>query len=302
LFEKFGWLLARGNFIRLAEEEISRSLTDRSHWGLSLNLDFTIFERLEVYARGDVIGTRFRRRLAKRFRSEAVEVPIYQRLIVIFRLRPQGKFSKYLDTDDVYIKLFKDIPKADLDMLLPGTQVKMSLLDRVRILLPSLSGLILGILKIAAAITLTPYLVWVAVSGAVGYSARSVYGYLNMRQKYQLNLTQSLYFQNLDNNAGAIHRLLDEAEEQENREAMLGYFFLWRETPPAGLTSDELDRKVEAFLHAQARSAVDFEVHDALAKLERMSIATREADGRWKAVALDRAIETLARGWAAVPE
>ena len=82
---------------------------------------------------GDVIGTRFRRPLAICMRSEAVEVPIYQRLVVIFHLRPDRKLSKYLDTQDVYIKLFKDIPKADLDMLLPGTQVKMSLFDRVRI-------------------------------------------------------------------------------------------------------------------------------------------------------------------------
>ena len=39
------------------------------------------------------------------------------------------------------MKLFKDIPRQDLDMLLPGTRFRMTLLDRGKILLPTLSGL-----------------------------------------------------------------------------------------------------------------------------------------------------------------
>ena len=301
LFDRFGWLLGRGNFVRLAQEDIDRSVQDRSHWGLNLDLNFEIFERLEIYGRGDVIGTRFRRRLRNRMRSEAVEVPIYQRLVVIFHLRPDRKLSKYLDTQDVYIKLFKDIPKADLDMLLPGTQVKMSLFDRARILLPSLSGVAIGVAKLALALTLTPYLVLGVVGGTLGYGARTVYGFLNARQKYQLNLTQSLYFQNLDNNSGAIHRLLDEAEEQENREAMLAYFFLWRDASPAGLSAEEVDGRVEAYLHEHLGGAVDFEVHDALEKLARLGVARPSAAGRWQALPIEVALEAMARRWTEIP-
>ncbi|MBI3837725.1 MAG: hypothetical protein HY288_07300, partial [Planctomycetia bacterium] len=87
LFEKFGWLLERGNFRRLAQADIERALAACSQWGLNLSLDLTIFARLEIYCRGDVLGTRFRRSLRNRFRLEPVEVPIYQRLVVMFRLR-----------------------------------------------------------------------------------------------------------------------------------------------------------------------------------------------------------------------
>ena len=59
------------------------------------------------------------------------------------------------------------------------------------------------------------------VGGTIGYGIRSFYGYLNTKNKYQLSLTESLYYQNLDNNAGVFFRLLDEAEEQENCESML---------------------------------------------------------------------------------
>jgi hypothetical protein len=52
---------------------------------------------------------------------------------------------------------------------------------------------------------------------------RSVLGYLQTKDKYRLVLTRRLYYQNLDNNAGVFFRVLDEAEEQEFREAILAY-------------------------------------------------------------------------------
>ncbi|MEX0675476.1 MAG: TMEM143 family protein [Pirellulales bacterium] len=304
LFEKFGWLLARGNFIRLAEAEINEALADRSHWGLHLTVDFELFDRLDLYYRGDTIGTRFRRRPSNPFRSEEVEVPIYQRLVVIFRLRPGRRYSKLLDTRDVYIKLFKDIPKLDLDMLLPETKVKMMLFDRLRVMLPTLSGIGIAIYKIVwlTTVALGMSLAFLLlIGGTVGYGVRSLYGYLNTKQKYQLNLTQSLYYQNIDNNAGVIHRLLDEAEEQENREVMLAYFFLWREAPADGWTPDELDRRIEQFLHERARAGIDFEIADALDKLRRFQIVETHGE-RLKALPIEQAIAALAKCWRALPD
>jgi hypothetical protein len=296
LFERFGWLLGRGNFIRVDQKGIDEALRGNSAWGLKLTVDFEIFERLEIYYRGDAVGTRFRRRLVKGFKIEAVDVPVYERLVLIFRFRPGRRFSKFLDTDDVHIKLFKEIPKLDLDMLLPGTEVKMSLVDRAKILLPTLSGLSVAGAKIVLAWG-TGLAMWGLVGGTLGYGARSVFGYLNTKQKYQLNLTQSLYYQNIDNNAGVIHRMLDEAEEQENREALLAYFFLWQEAPAEGWSTDELDKRIEAFLRTAAAREVDFEVGDALDKLERFQIVERRADGRWSAVAMGRALEAIATRW-----
>jgi hypothetical protein len=295
--------LGRGNFHRLAEEEINHALTDRSHWGLHLTVNFELFERLELYYRGDTVGTRYRRRLRNRFRREEVQVPMYQRLAVIFRLRPGERFSRLLDTQDVYLKLFKDIPKPDLEMLLPETKVKMSLWDRLRVSLPTATGIGVAVFKILAApFTMGLSLAFLAfIGGTVGYGVRSLYGYLNTKQKYQLNLTQSLYYLNIDNNSGVIHRLLDEAEEQENREVMLAYYFLWREAPAEGWTSEALDRRVEAFLHEHAELAVDFEIGDAIDKLERFDLAENRG-GRWHAQGVEAAIAALAKRWASIPE
>ena len=39
-------------------------------------------------------------------------------------------------------------------------------------------------------------------------------------------LSDNLYFKNLDNNAGVFYHLIDAAEEEEFKEAVLAYYFL----------------------------------------------------------------------------
>ena len=60
------------------------------------------------------------------------------------------RVTALIDTEDVHVKLFKDIPRMDLEMLLPGTRVKMSLVDRTKIVLPTLSGLGLTLWKVCS--------------------------------------------------------------------------------------------------------------------------------------------------------
>src|SRR5258708_16852195 len=82
---------------------------------------------------------------------------------------------------------------------------------------------------------------WGLTAGCLGYGYKSYYDYQQTRQAYHLNLTQSLYFQNLDSNAGVLTRLFDEAEDQETRTTLLAYFCLWRYGSEAGLPVAELE-------------------------------------------------------------
>src|SRR6185295_5642965 len=112
-----------------------------------------------------------------------------------------------------------------------------------------------------------------------------------------LSLTRSLYFQNLDNNAGVLFRLLDEAEEQENREALLAYFFLWKHAPESGWSSEELDGAVEQFLTQVTGQDIDFEVGDALDKLVRLRIVQTLSGGKLRAVPIAQALVALDHAW-----
>lgn len=304
LFDDFTALLERANFRRLSHDDIQEALNAMSDCGMQVDVDFDVFERLEVFARGDGVTRRTRRHWRDRFRKVEVAIPVYQRLAVIFRLRPHKRLGQETDTRTVYLKLFKDIPREDLEMLLPGSRVKMSVMDQTKVWFPTVSGVLMTIWKglqmalsmAAAGVYGTATFLGLA-GGAVGYGAKSFFGYLRTKEKHQLALTSSLYYRNLDNNAGVLFRLLDEAEEQECREALLAYYFLWRETSPLGWRADALDRRIEQFLAKELQVEVDFEVDDALAKLLRLGLVERSEGGRLQAAPIDAALATLDRTW-----
>jgi hypothetical protein len=179
----------------------------------------------------------------------------------------------------------------------------MSLLDRGRISFPLLSGLTMAawnILKDIGNLVQETFLstgtLWGLALGGIGYGYKSYYGYQQTQQRYRLSLTQSLYFQNLYNNGGVLYSLLNEAEEQEFREAVLAYFFLWRRAGEHGLTSQELNAFIEPYLETNLELKVAFEIGDAIAKLEKMRIVAKKGD-RYTAVPLAKALKALNWIW-----
>jgi hypothetical protein len=203
----------------------------------------------------------------------------------------------------VLIKLFKNVPKMDVDMLLPGTRVRLNWLDRCKIMLPTLSGIALAVLKIVKGAVVFAFagvysllLLLVFVIGTLGYGVKSFFGYLQTKDKYHLHLTRNLYYQNLDNNAGVLTRMLLEAEEQEFREAVLA-FALLRRAGDEGLTEAQLDREAELWLYEQLGSPVDFESGDALLKLSRANLIERSTTDRYHAVSVAEAMRRIDAIW-----
>lgn len=304
LFERFTWLLERANFRRLDREGIQSAVGAMGHWGLHLEVDFDAFQQLEVFVRGAGLDHRIRRRLRHLYRKETIDVPLHRRLVIIFRPTVDLDGDGKPDGDAIFIKIFKNIPCRALDMILPGTRVRMTLLDQGKILVPTFAGLSMTLAKLlqgavlVAAAGLSSLIAYLGLAaGAIGYGTRSFYGYVRTKEKYQLSLTRSLYYQNLDNNAGVLFRLLDEAEEQEFREALLGYFFLWRSAGPEGWTEPELDRHVEEFLRHTLQMDVDFEIGDVLVKLRRFALVEPAGEGRLRARPIDKVLATLDETW-----
>jgi hypothetical protein len=303
LFERFQSLLERANFRKLGRDEIEQALQAASYFGVNLNLDFDVFERLDVYVRGDVISRRRVRLPWKPWVRKKIDVPTYQRLVVIFRLRGHDSLDRQADTESVFLKIFKNIPHDDVEMLLPGTRVRMTLLDQAKIWLPTLSGIAVALFKVAKGALLLAFAGLYGlvaflgfVGGTIGYGVKAFFNFLHTKDKYQLNLTRSLYFQNLDNNAGVLCRLIDEAEEQEFRETVLAYYLLWRDAPAEGWTIEQLDEAAESYLEESTGLKVDFEVDDALEKLLRMDIG-RCRNGRYTVIDIKDALVRLDEEW-----
>lgn len=312
VFDSFVSLMERANFKHLTKEDIQAAIEGgASDWGLDMDVDFNAYERFEMFVRGDNKGKRYKRSMWKLWRLEEKEVDQYQRLAFIIKLRKHKRLPVQVDTSHIFLKVFKDIPKLDLEMILPGTQMRMPKFTKYSFggtLLGGLVGVIwqVGVQLWAAVKSLfiggaavaagTIGILWAPIAGLLGFGYKQWYTYSVYRQRYTLQLTESLYFQNLDNNVGVLTRLLDEAEEQEFRETILAYFFLWKHAPEQGWTADQIDDYVEMYLEGAANLKIDFEIGDSLAKLERFKLV-EQTNGHYRAVPLPQALEALDYLW-----
>ena len=344
LIDQVAGLLFSAHYKRLTRMEIQRAIDVGWQWGVKLEVDFEIFERLEIFARGYRKVTVSRRRWQRCFAKEAIELPEFSRLIMVFRMKhhdddsskKKRKVKHLLDSRFVYLKTFKDIPETDVEILLPGSKIRLTKMDRAKILFPTLSGLAITIYKITrSALLLSLAFSWnvivgwaILIAASIGYLVKSVLSYFRTKNDYQSGLTKNLYVKNLDNNLGVLYRILNEAEEQEVSESILAYTMLWRlpRFQRHGATCDELDREVESFIRlttckSEADKAeqggdtvesnvddcecddphdpadVDFEVHDALGKLARLGLATVDGAGYWRAVPMEQVRKTIRDKW-----
>lgn len=211
---------------------------------------------------------------------------------------PQG-----LNDSLVYLRLFKDIPVSDLDMILPLSRVRISVVDKLKLGVTGGVGVAGGVAstatKVAAAAT--PFGLLSALGGLVAVSVKQVQSVFRRRNLYHLKLARLLYFHNIDSNLGALTRLLSSAEDQELKEMALAYTLL-RRAEPDGLTAAELDRQVEARLAGRFGVRADFEVEDALGDLGRTGLLVPAAGARYRALEPHAAFAALESRWDALFE
>ena len=277
-------ILEEAGYRRLTQADIEQCVGVASQWGVPLHVDFDLFKRLVVYARGDIVGTRLRRRLRKMYRRESVTVPIYQRMVVLFQLHAEDLSEEKLAASALHLRMFKNIPKQDIDMLLPGTRIRISGVDHVKIILPSLGGFLMSIRKIAqyALLFAAIALHWTAILVAlvVGYLVKSVLSYFQTKNRYQLNLTKNLYFQKLDTNAGVAYRMIQQAHRQSSVEAILAYHAILASDHP--ISTRKLRRRCERVIREAVDVEVDFQVDRAIARLLDMKVIAAHGE-HWRA-------------------
>jgi len=127
-----------------------------------------------------------------------------------------------------------------------------------------------------------------------GYLWKQFSNFKNRKLRFMETLTRNLYFKNLDNNAGVFHRLVNDAEEEESKEAILAYYFLL--TSEAALSKAELDQKIEQWFDSSWNCSIDFEIDDALRKLLALGLVETSA-GRLGAVSISEGIRILDQRW-----
>ena len=107
-------------------------------------------------------------------------------------------------------------------------------------------------------------------------------------------MADNIYFKNVNNDAGVFETLIGAAEDQETKEALLAFHFLLLEGPFAD--AEALDKRIEEWLTATFGVHVDFEVSDALAKLEHLGLLTHDGS-QIGTVSLSEALVRLDTLW-----
>ena len=332
LMNAFKSVLNQANYEQITEADLAYAINRESLFNINLFVDFDDFEDQLVFCRGR--HTRSIQIKKWGFKRETREITLYDRVALIIKFKDQAHFETQgrvgfgFTPGSMLVKLFKNIPKGDLEMLFPNAQVRMKLKDKllmggfavgggIGVLLKASAGLVAmaGVLWLMARSLVDgqgriPSLGPVEVSGMVGgVTALATIGgflfkqwnsYKNRKLRFMKQLGDSLYFKNLDNNAGVFYHIIADAEEEEFKEALLGYLFLRAE--PSGMTAVTLDKAIEAWFSAVYDAPIDFEIEDALAKLNRLDLCTavgRDADGQilWKGLSLGEAIRKLDLRW-----
>jgi hypothetical protein len=301
VFDRLQDTLRRANYRRLSPADIQQALRAASEWGVRMRVNFNTLQRLEVYARGSVIGKRARRSWYKLFKFEMFDVPLYQRLVVVFRTFEGHKSPEHFDARKVYLRMFKNVPQQDVDMMLPATGIQMSWLDHSRIVLPSMYAMGMTLWRVLRNVLLLTFVglfktfaLFFVVLFAIGFGCKSLFTYsANTKRRYLLNMAQSLYYQNLDNNAGVMFRLLEDGEQQEACESILAYFVaavVLADRPQIILS--EIAAECESLLLEATGIPVAFDIDAASRDLIHLGILKMKQD-YWAAVKLQDAVKEL---------
>lgn len=298
----FEEMLLHANYRPLSTDEIQDAVAAPNELGLNYSPNFDLFEHLRVYVRGQTPVTRVIRNLATRFRRKPVVLDGYERVAVMLKFKEGEDLGPYVRPEPLYLRLFKDVPRVDMEMHLPeqGTRVRMRLVDKAQIASPFMIGLPTLLLKVVFTAIFSPFVVGGLLVGPITAGVNSFFGFQRAKQRHLHHMIRHLYYLNLANNASVITRITSAAEEEDYKEALLSFYFLWRRSQSGGApyTVDELDCAVRAFLKEKLDMAREFEIDDALAKLAKLGLASIDPnDDRVTAPPIETAIERLRESW-----
>lgn len=300
-------VLKQANYERIDPSKVDVIMTAESHYGLELTVDMNAFDEIEIWYRGSTKRRDERRTLRRFFRKEEFDVPIFQRLFLLFKLKPfeqrvkEVMFGNMLSEvearrrvkrmrkalppevkdGNIYMKLFKNIPRTDLEMVFPNTEVRFRLLDKVKLGLSAGGGLGFGVVGAAGKLALlasNPIGAAGAVLGLGGVVFRQALAFMNQKQRYMVVMAKNLYFHSMADNRGVMLKLANRAAEEDIKEEVLLYAVLAK-MEAKRRDIDEIDRDIERWLAKTFGITVDFDLHDALSRLIADGLVTEKPDG-----------------------
>lgn len=324
-FDGIERLLQNANYRRLDPDDVDIILTRASIYGLDLHVDLKAFDDVLIYYRGVSNETYERRNYRKFGRKEEFDVPVFRRLCIVFKLKPfetrvtevmaemnysrqraerhvrrtRAVLPKAVKDGNIYMKLFRNIPHTDMEMVFPNTEVRFRMWDKVRLGATAGGGIGFGLFTSAGKIALlasNPIAAAGAAVGVGGIAFRQAMAFVNQKQRYMVVMAQNLYFHAMADNRSAIVKIANSAAEEDIKEDWLLYSVLAKASASRH-DIEAIDRAIEAHLKQEFGIVVDFDISDAVARLKADGLLMEDADGTFRVFPPHEAAQHIDKRW-----
>ncbi len=341
LIDNFVEVLEKANYRYFSKPYLQKAFAENSLFDLKTEVDFRDFERVLCYARGDIYQETSVRKWWKKINKR---LDIFEQVILLIRFKDEKYFkNKSLKIENlkfkpgkVYLYLYKNISKPDIEFIFPNIKMSMTWKDRIIFGVPAIGAGISLIVKILPQLLLiigviiyvtlgqqpieqlqvreeevrniTPLLVTIfsLIVTLGGFAFKQYTNYQNKQLKFQKTVTETLFFRNMASNTGVFQYLIDTAEEEECKEIILIYYHLL--TSQKLLTPSQLDEYIEIWMENKLGKKVNFDIENTLQSLEAIqgklgkeseliSLLKRSSDNYCQVIPLAQAKQIIDNVW-----
>jgi hypothetical protein len=299
-------VLKDANFEELPHEDVVNAHRNRAVLRVEVKAEHDDFREVRFYRRGRHIE---QVEVSEWFglRRRKIETEVFDDVVLLVAMKTPAEIGsrrelrvlkrRKIVPGSVLLKYFRNIACGDLYALFPNARVVMSRVDRAFLGVPAIAGGIPILLKLYATISVLFLVagIYLGGSGSVadtdmktalaalmgivalgGFAMRQWLKYQHQSLKYHMELTENIYYRNINNNAGIFDYVIGTAEDQETKEALLAYHFI--RMAQSAPTTAEITQSIEAWLSANFGINLDFAIVDALATLDRFGLLRREGE------------------------
>src|SRR4029453_8399148 len=249
LSDEFVRVLTEANFIEISHEEITQAFAERARVRVKIKAPVEDYRDVRMFRRGHHTET-IEVPAWFGLRRRPLEIMVYDDVVLMVATKPDGmtaadarralssarRGGQKVRSGAVLFKYFRHIARADLKALFPNVRVVRSLFDHLTLGVPAILGGIPILIKLASTMTVL-FLVagfylglagtiqdrdteqaLAALSGLLALGAFLLRQWGNFHRQsliHQKELTDNVYYRNVNNNSGIFTYLIGEAEDQD---------------------------------------------------------------------------------------
>ena len=341
LIDNFIQVLEKANYSYFSKPNLMKEFTNSSLFDLKTEVDFGDFEIILCYTRGNSQQNIVTKNL---WMKKNKKLNIFEQVILLIKFKKEKYFkNKSLKIEElkfkpgkVYLYLYKNISKPDIEFIFPNIKMSMTWKDRIIFGVPAIGAGISLIIRVLPQLLLiigviiyvtlgqqpieelqvqeddirniTPLLVTMfsLIITLGGFAFKQYTSYKNKQIKFQKAVTETLFFRNMASNKGVFQYLIDTAEEEECKEIILVYYHLL--TTQQLLNPIELDEMIETWMEEKLGKKINFDIENTLQSLEAIqgklepeseliSLLIRDRDNHCRVLPLEQAKKIIDNVW-----